>query len=105
MVKLPGKPTRSVAICSNLLGVVKPIPTLPKKFDTPVTDNDPPIPTLPEVLRPDKEVNPKTDKDEDSDVPDVTVKDEPIPTLPEILADEPIPTKPVKNPVPWVKKL
>ena len=64
-----------------------PIPTLPDRLDAP------------EIPRVAPDIDLVTDN-ESKRAADDTVKDWPIPTFPETFMDEPIPTKPLKNPEP-----
>jgi len=57
---------------------------------------DLPIPKLPEVLSPAREVNPATFREDNRLTPEVTVNDPPTPTLPVVTNDPPTPRFPDK---------
>ncbi len=82
---------------------VKPVTLSP--FNAPKPVIDAPTPTLPVVVRVESCELPETNNDELNTPAEVTVNEVPIPTLPDTDRDDPIPTKPVKNPVPCTFKL
>ena len=66
------------------------------KFD--VIETDAPKPTFPEALSPARLVNPATFRDDNRDVPEVTLREEPTPTLPVVVKEEPEITPSIDDP-------